>query len=575
MRVIRYFAGAYPWQVSIVFVCMLLGALLDGLGMSAFLPVLGVAMSADGSEPSGFEAVVLEQLDAFGISRELGPLLLVLGTAFWLKALFLIVARLQVGYTVAHIATDLRLRLLRALLATSWHYYTRQPVGLAVNAIATEASRGAIAFNSLTQITAHAVQALAAIGIAIVVSWQVTLGSIAAGVFSIGLLNVFVRIASRAGLKQTNLLKSLLSRLTDVLQIVKLLKATAREQLIGPLLEHDTRRLNKALRKQVLGKEALRTIQEPVMVSFCGLGLLVSIQSMGMPGPEVLLMLVLFARTVDHLNKGQRKYQQMVIDEHALWSLLDRIHGAEAQREVWTGLATPTLTNEIALRDICFEYDHHTVFDGLSLEIPAGSITAIIGPSGAGKTTLVDLLTGLINPDSGEITVDGRPLSELDLQQWRHLVGYVPQETLLLHDSIRWNITFGDPSLTDAEVEQAMRDADIWDYVSAQPDGLDTSVGERGMLLSGGQRQRIAIARALVHHPKLLILDEATAALDVDTEAAIWSTISKLRGHTTVVGISHQPALASVADRIYRIEHQRAVPVEISAPQAASAEERA
>ena len=225
MRVIRYFAGAYPWQVSIVFVCMLLGALLDGLGMSAFLPVLGVAMSADGSEPSGFEALVLEQLDAFGISRELGPLLLVLGTAFWLKALFLIVARLQVGYTVAHIATDLRLRLLRALLATSWHYYTRQPVGLAVNAIATEASRGATAFNSLTQITAHAVQALAAIGIAIVVSWQVTLGSIAAGVFSIGLLNVFVRIASRAGLKQTNLLKSLLSRLTDVLQIVKLLKA--------------------------------------------------------------------------------------------------------------------------------------------------------------------------------------------------------------------------------------------------------------------------------------------------------------------------------------------------------------
>ncbi len=575
MRVFRYFAGAYPWQLTIVFVCLVLGGLLDGLGMSAFLPVLGVALSTNGSEPSGFEAMVLEQLDAFGISRELGPLLLVLGAAFWLKAVFLVVARRQVGYTVAHIATDLRLRLLRSLLATSWDYYTRQPVGLAANAMATEADRGARAFNSLTQVTAYGVQAIAAIGVAIAVSWEVTVGSIAAGLFSITLLSVFVRIASRAGQKQTALLKSLLSRLTDVLQVVKLLKATAREPLIGPLLEQDTRKLNKALRKQVLGKEALRTIQEPLMVSFCGLGLLVLIQSMGMPGAEVLLMLGLFARTVGALNKGQRKYQQMVIDEHALWSLLDRIHGAEEQREISTGSVAPTLTREIALRNVCFEYDRHTVFDGLSLEIPAGSITAIIGPSGAGKTTLADLLTGLINPDSGEIMVDGRPLSELDLQKWRHMVGYVPQETLLLHDSIRWNITFGDPAVTAAEVEQAVRDADLWDYVSAQPDGLDTSVGERGTLLSGGQRQRIAIARALVHHPKLLILDEATAALDVDTEAAIWSTISKLRGRTTVVGISHQPALASVADRIYRIEHQRAKPVEISAPQAASVEERA
>ncbi len=575
MRVFRYFARAYPWQMTLVFVCLLLGGLLDGIGISAFLPVLSVALSADGSEPSGFEAVVLEQLNAFGISRDLGPLLLVLGAAFWLKALFLIVARRQVGYTVAHIATDLRLRLLRALLSTSWDYYTRQPIGLAANAMATEADRAARVFNSLTQVMAYAVQAIAAIGVAIALSWQVTIGSIAAGVFSIALLNVFVRIASRAGQKQTVLLKSLLSRLTDVLQVVKLLKATAREPLIRPLLEQDTRKLNKALRKQVLGKEALRTIPEPVMVSFCGLGLLVLIQSMSMPGAEVLLMLGLFARTVGALNKGQRKYQQMVVDKHALWSLLDRIDGAQKQREISTGSALPTLTREIALRDICFKYDRHAVFDGLSLEIPAGSITAIIGPSGAGKTTLVDLLTGLINPDSGEITVDGRPLSELDLRQWRHMLGYVPQETLLLHESIRWNITFGDPAVTDADVEQAVRDADLWDYVSTQPNGLDTSVGERGTLLSGGQRQRIAIARALVHHPKLLILDEATAALDVETEAAIWSTISRLRGRTTVIGISHQPALASVADRIYRIEHQRAQPVEIPAPPAASAERRA
>jgi ATP-binding cassette subfamily C protein len=293
-----------------------------------------------------------------------------------------------------------------------------------------------------------------------------------------------------------------------------------------------------------------------------------------MPGSEVLLLIGLFARTVGSLNKGQRKYQDLVTDQSALWSLQDRIEDAEAQRESMTGTEAPSLSRGIELRDVDFIYDRQPVFDGLSIEIPAGSITAILGPSGTGKTTLVDLITGLIQPDAGSITVDGRPLSELDVRAWRHMIGYVPQETLLLHDSIRRNITFGDPDIGDDAVEQALRDADLWSFVSALPEGLDSSVGERGSLLSGGQRQRVAIARALVHDPKLLILDEATASLDVDTEAAIWKTVSRLRGRTTVVGISHQPALAQVADRIYRVENRRVQTVEVPAPQAASADGR-
>ena len=119
------------------------------------------------------------------------------------------------------------------------------------------------------------------------------------------------------------------------------------------------------------------------------------------------------------------------------------------------------------------------------------------------------------------------------------------------------NVTFGDPDVGDDEVEAALRAADAWEFVSALPDGIDASVGERGSLLSGGQRQRIAIARALVHQPRLLLLDEATAALDADSEAAVWNTVARLRDHTTVVAISHQPALSKIADRIYRIEDGR------------------
>jgi ATP-binding cassette subfamily C protein len=138
------------------------------------------------------------------------------------------------------------------------------------------------------------------------------------------------------------------------------------------------------------------------------------------------------------------------------------------------------------------------------------------------------------------------------------MIGYVPQETLLLHDSIRTNVSFGDPQIDDAQVEAALRDAGAWDFVARLPEGIRASVGERGTLFSGGQRQRIAVARALVHAPQLLILDEATAALDREAEAAVWETVARLRGRATVIAISHQSALAGVADRVYRLESGRA-----------------
>jgi len=205
-----------------------------------------------------------------------------------------------------------------------------------------------------------------------------------------------------------------------------------------------------------------------------------------------------------------------------------------------------------------FEREGRTLFDDLSLEIPSGRITAVIGASGIGKTTLTDLITGLVLPTAGRVCVDGVPLAALDLGAWRRQVGYVPQDLPMLHDSVRRNVTLGDPSLDDAAVEAALRLAGAWEFVRALPEGLDASVGERGALVSGGQRQRISIARALVHEPLLLIFDEATAALDAESEAAVWQTVASLRGRATVVAISHHPALASVADVVYRIADGRA-----------------
>jgi ATP-binding cassette subfamily C protein len=166
---------------------------------------------------------------------------------------------------------------------------------------------------------------------------------------------------------------------------------------------------------------------------------------------------------------------------------------------------------------------------------------------------LVDLITGLFQPTSGKVLIDGIPLPEIDLQSWRHMIGYVPQDTILLHESIFTNVTLGEPSLTAADVEYALQAAEAWDFVSAMPEGIGTIVGERGTRLSGGQRQRIAIARAMIHRPRLLILDEATSALDPESEASICQTLNGLRGQLTILAISHQSALVEVADQVFQI----------------------
>jgi ATP-binding cassette subfamily C protein len=204
---------------------------------------------------------------------------------------------------------------------------------------------------------------------------------------------------------------------------------------------------------------------------------------------------------------------------------------------------------------VSFSYGDKKVLQDVSLTIPTRSLTTIIGTSGAGKTTLLDLIIGLYKPDTGAVYLDNIPLTHIDLTQWRRQLGYVPQEQLLLHDSILTNVTLGDPQLTAADAEHALKEANAWEFVSALPDGMHSNVGERGTKLSGGQRQRIMIARALAHRPSVLILDEPTSALDPASEALISETLRRLCADYTILAISHQPALAKSADVVYRLQH--------------------
>ena len=311
----------------------------------------------------------------------------------------------------------------------------------------------------------------------------------------------------------------------------------------------------------MLAKEGLRAAQQPVFALVAGAGAWLGLVQWGLPASKVMVLLVLLVRILQNVGKVQSGYQALVTCEPAYWAVERTIREARQKVEAPSGVKGPSLERGIELDDVQFGYGDTTVLRECSVAIPAGSLTLLIGSSGAGKTTLLDLVIGLLRPDEGAVRVDGVPLDELDAAAWRRSIGYVPQENLLLHDTILRNVTLGDPALDAAAAERALRAAGAWEFVTSQPEGLESVVGERGTKLSSGQRQRIMLARALAHEPRLLILDEATSALDPQTEAAVWETLERLRGDMTVLAITHRHALVERADRVYRLEKGRAIPV--------------
>ena len=273
------------------------------------------------------------------------------------------------------------------------------------------------------------------------------------------------------------------------------------------------------------------------------------------PVDGLLVLALLCLRMLQKVSILQGNYQIAATHQPAFTFLRSTIAAAEEAREPGLGHRTPRLASAIALRDVSFSYGRGRVLSDVSMMLPAGAFAAVVGASGAGKTTVADLIIGLIRPQRGEVWIDDLPMHDVDIRAWRDMIGYVPQETFLFHDTILANIALGDPAISRTRVEAALRRAEAWAFVAALPGGMDAVVGERGARLSGGQRQRIAIARALIRDPALLILDEATTALDPDTEVSIVATIRRLAGRVTVLSISHQPAMRNAATIVYSVSN--------------------
>jgi ATP-binding cassette, subfamily C, bacterial len=543
-----------PWGVLF---CLLLAGFAEAISVTALVPTIQAIAASDGHVGSKSLAMTIIHgaLSRIGIEPTLLTLIITVVACFSLKAMLSFVVASYAGVAAARVSIALRRGLIAALFDARWSFYTQLHSGRVANAISGEAAAAGGAYLVAAQIVASIVQGIAYCTVAFLIDWKLALLGIAVGLSIAGALHWLIRISKQAGYKRVDRTSSLTSLTTDLMHNIKPLKTMDRYNALLARMATIVKRLHKALTTREVARQGLVQGSEFLITVTLGIGAYLAVAVIKVSLAELIVLAVVFFQVVTIITKLQKLVQQAADKEGAYIRVEQLIERAMAQREVFTGTLPPILKEECRFENVSFAYGKTEIIRNVSISIPANSITVLHGSSGAGKTTLIDLLIGLHTADAGKITLDGVSLADIDMKQWRRSIGYVPQELTLLHTTIRDNLVLGSPGIDDQDIMEALEQAGARDFVMDMPHGLDAQVGVMGSKLSGGERQRIALARALVTKPKLLILDEATSALDPETERAICEKILALCGRYTIVAITHRPIWAEIATHLYKVEH--------------------
>jgi ATP-binding cassette, subfamily C, bacterial len=552
------------WHVIGVIVVTVLFSLSEGIGFALLLPTLQVAgFNLTGQGEAGrYASIVSNALFRVGLRPSL---ILLLGIFVMLVGVRTVLGQIENVWTYAvqeQVEHHLRRKLYHAIAEANWLFVCRSRASDFTHALTSETNRVGEAANLALVFVGEIVLGTLYMAIAFALSAGMTALVLISG----ALLTMIFRGRTHAievqGEEVSETTKSLYSASIEHLQSLKAAKTYGAQQrnfAIFSALSADVVRANmNGARQQAVAA----TWFELGSVVILAVVLFVSIRVLAVPPASILILLLLFARVMPRIMTGQRHYRGFVNSLPSFANLLD----IEAR---CTAAAEPaahrheqlSLTRELAADGVSFSYSEGRVpaVRDLSLMIPAGRVVALVGPSGGGKSTIADILMGLIAPDSGTLSLDGRPLGPEDVRGWRDRIGYVAPETFLFHDTIRANLKWARPDSSEEEMLEALRQASAFDFVAGLPHGLDTVVGDRGMMLSQGERQRLALARAFLRRPSMLILDEATNSLDSENEARVLDAIESRRGELTVVLIAHRLSTIRSADLIYVIDDGKVV----------------
>lgn len=550
-QVFQNFFKAEGTRPVIVLICLLVGSTLEAVGVGSLLPALGIILNSPSSSPSPFEARLRDTLDLFGLTPDFQTLLIFAVALLSLRAILLFAAMTYAGITGARVANSLRRRLIKAVFEARWSYYADQSSGRIASVISSDATRAGDAYNLAAVAATYFIQIIAYTFIALVINWRVAVLSLAGGTLIAVISNQLIKISRRTSYRQSDRTALLTSDMVDLVHNMKSLKAMHRYDPMIESLGALVRRLRKALYVQHISRFGMMYGTDLLMVLILAAVSWFAVIKAGVPAEQLIVIGVLFMQVMSYMAKFLKQVQVATQVEASYVRTQDMIREAETQREERTGTVPPPSRQDFQFDHVSFRHGDKAILLDVSITIPANRITVLQGPSGAGKTTLIDLLIGLHQPQEGSIRIGGQNLAETDITAFRRTIGYVPQELALFHDTIRENISLSEPGISDEAIIEALRLAGASDFIASLPLGLDTDVGEYGGKLSGGQRQRISLARALVRKPEILILDEVTSALDPDTERAIVENIASLRGAYTIIAITHRPAWTRIADVQY------------------------
>ena len=558
LTITRTFVGV---EFGLLVFLNVVSAMVESLGILLFIPFLEqlTLTSAPPSEPRGLLSSVLAMLNVGSIAGTLGVLVVV----FVVKGIlvfFLVTYRETLLNRTRQRTRD---QLIECYSNLDYRYALQQSSGFFGNLVVGETDRAGLAMEEFC----HVVSALITASIFFVIAFFLYRSVSVFMLMGVGLSFLLLRKLSARARSYSITITSLSGRLNEfliqTLQAFKYIKATAR---FAPLrsqfsaISADTRQTRNKL---ALVNATLMAVQEPVLVICLACIFYYSVIIQRSHIALVMVAVLFVYRCMIEMGHFNRHWQWLSSYAGALEQVWSALSEMKQRREEQAGEAGADFEEAIELRDVSYAYEQRLILEDMNIRIPKNTSIAFVGASGAGKTTLVDLLTGVLKPTRGTVNLDNKDLSTVNLFRYRESIGYVEQDTLVFDDTIANNISMRWGTPVDAGIWARIRDAsrmsDCDEFLERLPEGYDTVVGERGVKLSAGQRQRLAIARELFREPKILILDEATSSLDSQSEAYIQQSIERLRGSLTIVIISHRLSTIKNVDYIYVLEEGRII----------------
>ena len=542
-KIISIFRQQLGSRVYVIFLFSAAAGVADGAGIMLLLPLL--EMMTESQEHSLISDVFLGLFGYLQIQPSVSNILAVMALIFILKGVCLFLFLDSVAVFRGDMLLSLKSKLLNLYLRAKFSDLSALPAGHINNLAGEQVNRSLLAFLSVCQLVSHLVNAVIYTLLAFLVTWKFGVMAVALGVLLLYLFRALNQRLSGISLLMVQVSRDFQGLLIEFSKGLKYFKATNSAKFLGDKVQLKILDLKKYEIANGRAAAFTQSIREPIAVIFVTAIVLIQILILDASIEPILVSIVLFYRGLNSVLQIQGYWQNTLQYSGAVTLIADEISLLEESDNQSTTLAGigdgPTENiQSIQLDAVSLSYGSgNDILKNISFTFNARNSYAIVGPSGAGKSTLADLLCLLHEPTKGSLLVNGREPAASERYRFRAVVGYVPQDPVIIEETLLQNILMGRPH-DDLLLQECLEDAGLSELVASMENGFDTLVGDSGFSLSGGQRQRLAIARELYRRPQVLILDEATSALDADTEQTIVRSVARLAGRVTTVVIAHR-----------------------------------